>query len=245
MAILTYHHIGDCPPGQQDHRGLWVTAASFRRQLEWLKTNGYVGIALDTIAAALTGEPPLPRRWVCITFDDGWLDNLTAALPELESAGFQATVFVISGKIRQGDPAHPWENFLSAEEIREMQGRGICIGSHTRTHPHLTKLSDAQVAEELVGSREELAEVIGMQPRWLCYPFGNFSPRIANIARDAGYAGATSTIRDNRVGPDQLFWMPRVMVMDDTTPQRLAYMLSPWYHYVHAWKNRRRWKSIK
>jgi peptidoglycan/xylan/chitin deacetylase (PgdA/CDA1 family) len=119
------------------------------------------------------------------------------------------------------------------------------FGSHTHTHPRLTKLDNASALAELETSRDILQHELGIAPDWFCYPYGNFSPRIASLAKQAGYHGAVSTIRDNRVRADQLYWLPRVMIMNDTTPKRLKYMLSTPYHLVHAWKNRRRWKSIK
>lgn len=245
MAILTYHHIGDCPPEQADHPGLWVSEEAFGRQLSWLARNGWRGVSLDEVEAAIHGRGKLPRKWVAVTFDDGWRDNYTRALPLLAAHQFPATIFMVSSKVRTGPPSGAWDEYLSASEIQEMAARGIVFGSHTRSHPRLTKLSDEQVREELDGSREELAPILGAAPRWLCYPYGSFSPRIARLAREAGYRGALSTIRDNRVRLDQLYWMPRVMVMGDTTPARLRYMLSGLYHIVHSLKNRKRWRSIR
>src|SRR5690606_6244937 len=122
---------------------------------------------------------------------------------------------------------------------------GITFGSHTVSHPRLAKLSGDEVKRELEQSRDELAAITGSAPRWLCYPYGSFSPQVADIAREAGYAGALSTIRDNRPKASQRYWLPRVMIMGDTAPARLRYMLSPFYHYLHNWKNRKRWKSIR
>lgn len=244
MAILTYHHIGVCPPEQRDHPGLWVTPDLFKAQLLWLRGAGYEGVSLDHVREGLLGERPLPRRWVSLTFDDGWRDNYLAALPVLEETRFSATVFMVTDKIRAVAPSGAWDEYLSEDEITEMMTRGVAIGSHTMTHRRLTKLTCEEARREMEGSRERLRTILGAPPAWLCYPYGNFAPRTAKIAREVGYAGALSTIRDNRPGSHQLFWLPRVMVMGDTTPGRLKYMLSGVYHCVHAWKNRRRWKSL-
>lgn len=245
MAILTYHHIGLCPEEQRDHPGLWVREEAFREQLRWLKEHGWKSVSLDQVRDALLDRAPLPRRWVVITFDDGWRDNYTRALPHLVEFGFSAHLFMITGRVREGGARGAWDEYLSADEIREMIAHGVSVGSHTHTHPRLAKLSAEQVRHELTASREALTRLTGEVPRWLCYPYGSFSPAVAEAAREAGYAGALSTIRDNRPRPDQLYWLPRVMVMGDTTPQRLRYMLSGFYHLLHAWKNRRRWSSIR
>ncbi|MCX7717535.1 MAG: polysaccharide deacetylase family protein [Candidatus Sumerlaeaceae bacterium] len=243
MAILTYHHIGKPPDDAHSHRGLWVAPEAFAGHLRWLSANGYAAVGLDAVAEALSGLRPLPRRWVCITFDDGWRDNFTRALPALQAHGYTATVFVVTGWIRTGPPADDDTDTLSADELRAMASVGITIGSHTATHPRLTSLDDEAIRAELTASRSALADILGSPPRWLCYPYGNCSERVERIARESGYSGAVSTIRDNRVRPDQLFRLPRVMVMNDTTPARLGYMLSWLYHAEHMIKNRRRWRG--
>ncbi len=244
MAILTYHHIGDCPPEQADHPGLWVSETSFDRQLAFLRAGGWKGVTLCDILAALRGGQALPRRWVCLTFDDGWRDNFTRALPILARHGFPATVFMVTGRVRTGPPSGAWDEYLSAKEIAAMMKQSVVFGSHTRTHPRLTSISKAVARVEIQRSRDELSALIGESPAWFCYPYGNFSPIIASIVRDCGYVGAVSTIRDNRLSPDQQYWLPRVMVMGDTTTFRLRYMLSSLYHFIHERKNRRRWRSI-
>lgn len=245
MAILTYHHIADCPFGQEDHRGLYVPPSLFRQQLAWLKSAGYQSVNLDTIVAGLRGDKPLPTRWVCITFDDGFRNNYLEALPALQEHGYSATVFLITDRVNRRPQTGAWDDYLSHDEVQHMRNAGIQFGSHTHTHPRLTKLSSEDALVELETSRDILQNDFGIQPEWFCYPYGNFSPRIADLVKKAGYNAALSTIRDNRIKPDQLYWLPRVMVMNDTTPQRLRYMLSTTYHLVHAWKNRRRWKSIQ
>jgi peptidoglycan/xylan/chitin deacetylase (PgdA/CDA1 family) len=245
MPILTYHHIGSCPAEQEGHRGIWVSEELFSRHLGWLRAKGFASVGLEQVREALEGGRPLPGKWVAITFDDGWRDNYATAMPLLIEHGFSATVFAVTGSIRRGPPSGGWDDCLSAEEIREMRAKGFDIGSHTRTHPRLSKMDDASARAELEGSRSDLLQVLGEAPAWLAYPYGWFSPRVARIARDCGYHGAVSTIRDNRVSAGQLFWLPRVMVMGDTTVPRLAYMMSCMYHLVHSWKNRTRWREAK
>ncbi len=251
MAILTYHHIGECPPGQENHRGLFVSTELFRAHLAWLKDRGYVSVSLDAIADAISSKAPLPRRWVAITFDDGWRDNFTEAFPALREAGFSATIFLITNQVARARPSNQWDDYLTLADIKVMSAAGIEFGSHTHTHPRLTKLESGSndteagtVMFELAESRRRMKEELGLMGDWFCYPYGNFAPRIAQLVRKAGYCGALSTIRDNRPASGQLFWMPRVMIMNDTDPKRLGYMLSPWYHWVHALKNKKRWKSL-
>lgn len=243
MAILTYHHIGDCPEGEVKHRGLWVSQELFARQMEWLHRHGWQSISLSELGRALSGHAKLPRRWVAITFDDGWRDNYSHAMPVLADLGLRATVFLVTSQIAHADFAG--RQYLSTEEIARMRSRGFEFGSHTHTHCRLTTLGEEQARQELELSRQTMSRLLGETPAWFCYPYGNFSRRVAELVREAGYDGALSTIRDNRLTQEQRYWMPRIMVMNDTPPQRLRYMLSPLYHLVHLAKNRKRWKEVR
>lgn len=245
MAILTYHHIGRCPFDQREHHGLWVSEDLFREQVRWLHRHGWHSVTLNQVGEALHRRLRLPRKWVALTFDDGWRDNYTKALPILSEFGFTATVFMVSSRIRHSTAAGCWNDYLSISELQELVSKGIHIGSHTHTHPRLTPLQPDQIRRELSQSRQEIAAASGVTPTWFCYPFGNVSPAVAELVREAGYEGAVSTIRSNRVTRHQLYWAPRVMVMDDTSPARLRYMLSSLYNLVHAPKNYARWKSLK
>lgn len=244
MPILTYHHVGECPSANDPHAGLWVPPAAFEHQIQWLRDHQYQTIGFEELARALRNGGSLPRRWVIITFDDGFKDNFTHAMPVLQYAGYRATVFLTTGQLRtEADPGDRPQAFLSPAEMREMMAGGFEFGGHTHTHARLTKLSDEEIQRELTSSREAIEVLTGAPPRWFAYPYGSWSPRVARLVREAGYEAAASTIRDNRVRADQLFWLPRVMVMNDTSVLRLRYMLSPLYHLVHAYKNARRWKS--
>ncbi len=243
MPILMYHHIAECPSESSAHAGLWVSPELFEEQLRWLRARGYVGLTVHQLALALRGEADLPRRWVVITFDDGWRDNYTHAWPLLREYGFPATIYVSTGRLRDSETQGKPDEMMSAEEFRELARAGIEIGAHTRTHPKLTRLSDGEARGEIVGSRDDLAQILGEPPASFSYPYGAFSPRIERIVREAGFLSAVSTIRDNQVRPSQLYHLPRVMVMRSTTLDRYRYMFSWWYHLVHAWKNRFRWQG--
>lgn len=246
MPILTYHHIGPCPADAHEHAGLWVAPAQFEAQLAWLRSHGYLGLSVKEVAELLLAGKSFPSRWVAITFDDGWRDNFDVALSLLRQYGFTATIFVTAGRLRSDatSPASGGE-MMSADEVRELARAGLEIGCHTLTHPKLTRLNDEQARGEIVRARDLLAEIVGAPPQTFSYPYGAFSRRIEALVREAGFIAAVSTIRDNRVRRDDLFHLPRVMVMGTTTLARFRYMLSPLYHLLHAWKNRKRWQGLK
>ncbi len=211
--------------------------------MDFLKSRGIETITLDMLLAHWTSNRKLPARSVVITFDDGYENNYTSALPALVQRGMTATFFIATGTINS-----PQDNLgharMSEAQIRELDTAGMTIGSHTVSHPWLGRIGIEDAKCELAESKSRLESIIHKPVRWLCYPSGSFNRAVAEAAKELGYSGACSVIRDNRVRPDQLYWLPRVMVMRDTTLAKFRYYFSPLYHWVHARKNRKRWSEF-
>ncbi|MBI3736836.1 polysaccharide deacetylase family protein [Candidatus Sumerlaeota bacterium] len=251
-VILTYHHVGEVTPKSED-ANLFVSRPAFEAQLNQLRRRWIATTSLDdmrnSLASAATGpmgnQPATAGTQssarAVITFDDGYEDNYLHALPPLQKCGMTATFFITTGRIGQTDERG--HRYMTAEQIREMDRAGMTIGSHTVTHPWLGRIPLADARRELADSKKTLEEILGKPVRWLCYPSGSFNREIARAAEEIGYAGACSVIRDNRVRIEQLFWLPRVMVMRDTSPLRFRYYFSSLYHFLHERKNRKRWKE--
>lgn len=75
-------------------------------------------------------------------------------------------------------------------ELAALSERGVEVGSHTLTHPHLPRLSDEELRRELVESRERLQDKLGRSCRYLAYPFGDDDERVHRAAERAGYEAA-------------------------------------------------------
>lgn len=177
-VALLYHHIGPARPGAYPE--LTISSELFARQIEWLARHGYTGIcAADWLAWLATGTE-LPPKPILITFDDAYADIAEHALPLLRHHGFSATVFVVTARVgrtntwdeRQGYATLP---LMTAEQIRSWAAEGIEFGAHSRTHADLTTLSADALAEEIVGSRDELERLLGAPVTSFAYPFGAFN----------------------------------------------------------------------
>jgi len=86
---------------------------------------------------------------------------------------------------------------LNREQLIEIAGMGIEVGSHTVTHPCLTALSGAEAKYELEVSRQHLEKVLGRPVPGLAYPFGGreyFDDSICELARQVGYEYAVTTL---------------------------------------------------
>ncbi len=190
-AILTYHSI--------DGSNSVISTAPqiFRRQMRFLRENDYNVISLSKLVELFTANKPLLPKTVTITFDDGFRNFYAEAFPVLEEYGFEATVFLVTdfcGKYNDwaGNPPElPRSELLSWREIKELNKYGIEFGSHTRTHPDLTRISDAEAQCELTESRLIIQGKLGTKVSTFAYPFGKFNPQIKRIA-EGNYAAACS-----------------------------------------------------
>jgi peptidoglycan/xylan/chitin deacetylase (PgdA/CDA1 family) len=102
-VILAYHSVSESTPANELYRSPEIAVAprTFERQMEFLR-RWYQVVPLDAIVDCLIEERPFPPRAVAITFDDGYRDNITSALPVLQRFGLSATVFVTTGAVGNG-----------------------------------------------------------------------------------------------------------------------------------------------
>ena len=141
IPILMYHSIAAMPKGTV-MRSLHVPPKLFRLQMWLLKILGYKGLSMNELQPYLTGDKQ--GKVVGITFDDGFKNNLTYALPILKKFEFSATCYIISQNIGginywdldKGIPENP---LMNENEIKQWIDGGMEIGSHTQNHTHLSE----------------------------------------------------------------------------------------------------------
>lgn len=192
--VFMYHKVGAPVSGHSD-TFLNVSAHDFRRQMRILAKLGYTVRPFAEVAEAIQQNLSLPKGTCAVTFDDGYTCVGQHAAPILAEFGFPGTVFVVSQAIGQtnawdGVTGRPVLPLMREDELRKLHTDGWEIAGHTRTHPHLDTLSDADALEEIRGGREELEAQFGFPLRTFCYPFGDYNERTPQIVTAAGYRGA-------------------------------------------------------
>ncbi len=194
-----YHHVFD------DER------EDFRRQLDFMIGQGDF-IGLDDAVAMLAAGDPIDGRYFCVTFDDGFKNWITNAVPILVDCHAPAAFFVVTryigtsleddrdlllGFYEGGDLLM---EFLDWDDCREMADAGMTIGSHTMNHVHLAQLDEAGAEAELRESKEAIEAELGRACDHFCCPFGreniDYLPgRDPDMARRAGYKSFLTTDR--------------------------------------------------
>lgn len=219
IPILTYHQIDEAPPKSSRYRGLTVSPASFQRQMALLSFLGYKGLSLAGLMPYLRGE--LRGKVFGITFDDGYLNNLTNALPVLQKYGFSSTCYAVSqllGKTNEWDQAMGIEQtpLMTADQLMTWIAGGQEVGAHTRHHAHLTQIDSASCHDEILLSKLELEALTREPISHFCYPYGDFNGDTAKMVGNAGYQSATTTQRSRCHAGEDFMSMPRVPVLRTT-----------------------------
>lgn len=243
LRILMYHRVADV----QEYDQLTVTPARFERQMRHLASHERVVSLADGLAALRAG--PLRQPLVAVTFDDGYLDNLTQAAPILARYNIPATIFVTTrfcdqtlSHPRYGQAAQRLH--LNWDEVAQLAAMpGITIGSHTVSHPYLPTLDEAQARHEIVESRRQIEARLGKPADYFCYPSGDLSARERQLVQQAGYAAAVSVAPGaNHAGCD-LLQLKRTEMTDRDDAFELELKLSgafdPMHRVLHARRQRR------
>jgi peptidoglycan/xylan/chitin deacetylase (PgdA/CDA1 family)/GT2 family glycosyltransferase len=188
LPVLRYNHVGQ-HAGSSGDDNQTVTPAQFGRQMEWLARHGYTGIRPSDWLRSRSEGKALPRRPVLITFDSDDADVVEHALPVLRRLDFGAVIYVTTrrlGASRNGSMARP----MSVAQMKQLAREGLVeFGAHSRTHPDLTKLSAAQLREEVEGSAEDLEGILAQRPLSFAYPHGRHSAAVRDcVARNYGLA---------------------------------------------------------
>jgi peptidoglycan/xylan/chitin deacetylase (PgdA/CDA1 family) len=208
VRILGYHRIAHAADS------LSVSPARFREQMRVVAESGAQPIRLDHALELL--HSPIPGRYVCVTFDDGYRDNLIDAAPVLAEFGIPATIYVPS-RIIDGEVAFHWyadpPPALSWDEIGELVATGLIdVQSHTRTHPLLPQVDEARSREEIVVSKCEIEAHVPYPLTSFCYPAGLYGPREIEFVREAGYTAAVTTNPGVNAGGGELHELRRTLI---------------------------------
>ena len=183
FPILEYHMVKD--EVSEEEYEYAVPVAEFREQLDYLQAEGYHTITLLEYMKAKKGKFTLPEKPVVLTFDDGYADNYTTLLPMLEERGMKAVVFMVTNDI--GRPG-----YLTWDQLRDMEKRGIELGSHTANHQPLTTL-DAQMRTDELKLSKLLMEWNGLKTVFaFSYPNGAYDEELPKLLQENEYLAAVT-----------------------------------------------------
>lgn len=222
-VVLLYHRVSALA---HDPLMLTVTPAHFYEHLKELKKHFEI-ISTGELLARLMNHG-LNGTELAITFDDGYRDNMTEALPIAEKYEVPFTVFVATGTLENPPISYPWDNlysnnvrsYLSANDIQELASKSIVtLGAHTVSHPRLRDLPERLQGEEIKLSKKKLESLTHLPVSYFAYPYGgklDFTAQTKKQARLSGMTAAFAT-GDRIIGYGQdIYAIPRINVRDQT-----------------------------
>ena len=191
VPILTYHNLAEQAKGR-----LVLASATFREQMQYLKTNGYRVVSLADFVEFTRLGRQLPQKAVVLTFDDGYRAFKDHARPVLKELGFTATLFIYTDWVGAGRGALTWA------DLRELAAEGFDVQAHTKTHADLRRAvgeTDHQYARRIQAELEQPQELfsknLGRRSQVLAYPYGRWDEGLLPKVKEYGYIAAFSVRR--------------------------------------------------
>lgn len=238
FTILVYHSFsnGDTNPFSIDYR-------LFEKQLMFLKKHYRILRLGDVIKKLKTGEP-LEKKTLCITIDDGFLDNYNVAYPILKRHALPATIFIATGYINGSDQKinnygrHqinkadtynrndiyklPQLSMMSWKQIKEISNDVIEIGAHTINHPILTKVPINVAKEEIETSKIEIETILNKKIDLFAFPNGmknDYNDELCSIVQNSGYNAAFTVEWGLNYSSDDLYLLKRIPISSLDIPE--------------------------
>lgn len=201
VMVLCYHRLEEHPHPKDE---LAITPQEFDKEMQQLKDAQFSVIPMQDFLAWRRGDKDIPPKSCVITIDDGYVSGYDTAWPILKKYGYPFTMFVYINYIGSGGKSVSWD------QLAEMRDAGVDIESHTYYHDNLRsppslvdpttmKLiradiqalgMDGYLHKEIVDSKQTLEKQLGIKVNCIAYPYGNYSPKVRELVKEAGYEAA-------------------------------------------------------
>ena len=200
MPVIMYHRFIEQDSEKGVH-GTWMPITMFEKHLRLMKWLGYETLTFRDLAdKGFIHRLQYGKKYLMITADDGYQDNLTRMLPLLEKYGYKAVVYVVTGEgYNRWDVEHPTNpdtkvSLMSGQQVKALAASGhVEIGGHTLTHPRLSQLTAEQQVHEIQENKRQLEALLGHPLLSFAYPYGDLNESAKEQAITAGYRFAVAT----------------------------------------------------
>lgn len=170
---------------------------------------------------------------VAITFDDGFENFYSVALPELNLRSLPSTVFVISEAVgKTFGRVGQMERVMTVQQLRALPKELVLIGSHTASHRRLTDLAESDAREELIRSKMQLSQMLEREISLFSFPFGAYNSRLVELCSETGYDRVFTTIPELASCDESKFAMGRVRVDPTDWPLEFRLKLAGAYRWL-------------
>jgi peptidoglycan/xylan/chitin deacetylase (PgdA/CDA1 family) len=246
-----YHSLSD--RARPRFRKFALAPVLFAEQMAYLAQQRYTTLTVSQYVAARTAGMALPESIVVLTFDDGFADFYSEALPVLKKYGFVATLYVATAFVndtsrflrREQETAR---SMLTWDQLIEIVAAGIECGAHSHRHAQLDVLPRDIARDEIVRSKQLLEQKLSRPVASFAYPYGYYQAAVKHMVQGAGYSSACA-VRYRMSSPaDDAFALSRLIVTAETDLKRFVELMngrSPQLHPVYERTRAWAWRCLR
>jgi len=214
--VWELHRVTDEEPADINQREYEITPQRLENLIAEYKQNNFEFISVETLPDRLKNKNS-KHKFIVVTLDDGYQDNLTHALPIFEKYNVPFCIFITKNYIQQGYPPY---KMLQEQQIQQLAKHPLCtIGSHTLSHPQLSKLSEQQQYLEIKDCIIWLENLTHKKVDIFAFPSGSYNKTTLKILQQIGitiaFAAWGGAIRDYK--NLNILTMPRVIITQNST----------------------------
>jgi peptidoglycan/xylan/chitin deacetylase (PgdA/CDA1 family) len=230
IPILIYHSLK--AEATEPYRHFSMDPGRFTEHMEHIAASGIQTLTVGQLVAALAGDPKsMPERPLVITFDDGFEEMHSVALPVLTRLNLQSTAYIVTGHLggksrwlaSVGEGDRP---LLSPGQVRDLDDAGVEIGSHGHRHVALDEIRFSQTVSDIDTSRVALEDIVSHPVVTFAYPYGYHSGRIKRYLAKSGFTSACGVKQALSHRDDDRFALARAIVGSDISMD----CLDSWIH---------------
>ncbi len=201
MPILIYHNVQPDYAGEtREDASFSITPGMLDEQLSYLQQNGYTVISMDDLAADIRAGTTTPiAKPIVLSFDDGWQDQYTYALPLLQKYHDTAIFYIYTDAVSRYPGNMTWA------ELAELVKDDMEIGDHTESHPHLSGLTQSQLAGEVLGAKAALESHLGIVITHFASPYGYSDESIQAFLKGNGFDTGRTTYKGAHQSPQDQY----------------------------------------
>ena len=248
IPVIMYHRVVNNENEGGVH-GTYITAKKFDEHMKYLKEHDYEPITFkELLKLNYRNRFNNGKKYIILTFDDGYEDNYKIAFPILKKYQFKCIIYLVShlnyNKWDVEVPENPEKKFplMTWGMIKEMQEYGIEFGGHTMTHQKLAHIPFEQAKEEITKSTQYLEEKLGEKLVCFAYPYGDLNEQVKEFVRNSSYSFAVATDSGDLSFSEDLFQIRRIGIFPTNNMLSFKRKVHGNYNFI---KLRREQKSSK
>ncbi|KPU83409.1 polysaccharide deacetylase [Psychromonas sp. PRT-SC03] len=200
IPIIMYHRFIEKDSEKGVH-GTYLNIKMLEKHFKLLKRLNFETLTFSDIQEkGFIHRLQVGKRFIMITADDGYKDNLELMLPLLEKYRFKATIYAVSAEsfnrwdVECDNNPEKRVALMTPNELKKLnQSPYIEIGGHTLTHPQLQKLNYAEQYHQIAENKKQLETLLDQKLISFAYPYGLHDQNSKDIVKKLGYNFAVAT----------------------------------------------------